>query len=113
MAALCWRVAGAGGGKLALRHNKPMHPTAGTRAVIFGNRSGRRVIGGVRLLLSYSPFAFCMCVRGWWRGGLVAAAPAVTDGLTSGAAGGGRHGAGWALSLTCKMVVGGLKVDAI
>ena len=50
VAALCWRVAGAGGGKLALRHNKPMHPTADTRAVIFGNRSGRRVIGGVMLL---------------------------------------------------------------
>jgi len=29
------------------RPNKPMHPTADTRAVMFLNLAGRRVIGGV------------------------------------------------------------------
>ncbi len=30
--------------------NKPMHPTADTRDLIYDNPAGRRVIGGVRLL---------------------------------------------------------------
>jgi hypothetical protein len=30
--------------------NKPMHPTADTEALIFGNGAGRRVIGSVRPL---------------------------------------------------------------
>jgi len=36
----------------AITHpNKPMHPTADTRLVISGCLAGRRVVGGVRLLL--------------------------------------------------------------
>src|ERR1044072_9254484 len=34
--------------------NKPMHPTADTNVVIHLRRAGRRVIGGVRLLVRYN-----------------------------------------------------------
>jgi hypothetical protein len=43
-------VAGAGGGDLALRHNKRMHATRDTTAVICINLAGGRVMHGVRLL---------------------------------------------------------------
>jgi hypothetical protein len=32
------------------QHNNGMHPTADTQALIFGNRSGRRVMPGVMRL---------------------------------------------------------------
>ncbi|MFL6335827.1 MAG: hypothetical protein ACJ754_21160 [Pyrinomonadaceae bacterium] len=54
-AVLCLRVAGASGGKCALRHNKRMHVTADTQLVISSNGLGRRVMRGVRLLLCYGP----------------------------------------------------------
>jgi hypothetical protein len=41
---------GTGGGKYALHHNKPMHPTADTLLVKFSYGAGRRVIGGVSWL---------------------------------------------------------------
>jgi hypothetical protein len=41
---------GTGGGKYALHHNKPMHPTRFSVAVSI-NLAGGRVIGGVRLSL--------------------------------------------------------------
>ena len=71
-----------------------MHPTADTLDFIFGNRSGRRVMPGVRLLGRCGITADGMRGRAEWCGGLVQASPAVVCGLTSLEASGGGHGAG-------------------
>ncbi|MCA1591818.1 MAG: hypothetical protein LC754_04020 [Acidobacteria bacterium] len=47
--ACSFRVAGAGGGNLALRHNKRMHATADTEVVKFLRGAGRRVMRSVGL----------------------------------------------------------------
>jgi len=71
-----------------------MHPTADTTDVVFGNRAGRRVMPGVRLLMRFQNSTGWMRGRGGWRSDEVETSPAAVDGLTPKRAGGGRHGAG-------------------
>ena len=91
----------------------PMHPTADTQDVINSNGLGRRVIGGVRLLLRYEISADGMRGRSGLQRGVMRASRAVMYGLTSKQAGSGRPGVGCMSALTKRVVRGGLKMDAI
>jgi len=71
-----------------------MHPTADTQVVKILNLAGRRVIGGVRLLLRYRVLLLGRAAAEGGRAALMEAERAVRHGLTSVVAGSEVHGAG-------------------
>lgn len=74
--------------------NNGMHPTAGTLLVIFARGAAAAGDARVRLLLRYKHSADGMRRRGRARSDQIKVSPAMTNGLTSMAAGGGGHAAG-------------------